>query len=62
MQSRGKVPVPNWIFARLLQTRRSLLRLFAANILITYPSRPLIGTALDLQRIRWDMLCVIARN
>src|SRR6516164_4038779 len=34
MQSRGKPPVPNWILARLLQIRRSLLRRFA-NISIT---------------------------
>jgi hypothetical protein len=29
VQSRGNVPVPNWIFAKLLHTRRSLLRRFA---------------------------------
>jgi hypothetical protein len=38
-QSRGKPPVPNWIFARLLQIRRSLLRRFA-NILILSRSMP----------------------
>ena len=36
-QSRGSPPVPNWIFARLLQTRRSLLRRLAANMSILYP-------------------------
>jgi len=29
VQSRGSVPVPNWILAKLLHTRRSLLRRFA---------------------------------
>jgi hypothetical protein len=40
MQSRGKPPVPNCIFARLLQIRRSLLRRFAANISILPRSMP----------------------
>src|SRR5690349_968613 len=30
VQSRGKEPFPNWIFASLLHTRRSLLRRFAS--------------------------------
>jgi hypothetical protein len=29
MQSRGNAPVPNWIFATLLQTTRSLFRRLA---------------------------------
>jgi hypothetical protein len=35
VQSRGNEPVPTWIFAKLLHTRRSLLRLFA-NTLIPF--------------------------
>src|SRR5204863_3631999 len=42
MQSRGKLPVPNWIFATLLHTRRSVFRRLT-NI---FP-HPLVGHPLN---------------
>jgi len=62
MQSRGKPPVPNWILARLLQIRRSLLRRFA-NISILPPSLPTHSNITEvLQNNPWDMLSANSRN
>jgi hypothetical protein len=48
VQSRGKEPVPNWIFAKLLHRRRSLLRRFA-NMSIPGPTPVSILVLLALQ-------------
>jgi len=50
VQSRGSELVPNWIFAKLLQSRRSLLRRFSrfACMSIPGPTRPNIVLALRL--------------
>ena len=38
VQSRGNEPVPNWIFAKLRHTRRSLWRRFANILILTPPA------------------------
>src|SRR4029078_198453 len=61
-QSRGKLPVPNCILARLLHKLRSLLRRFAANMSISPPSIYFIGIASGLHRNRWNRPSGIDRN
>jgi hypothetical protein len=62
VQSRGSEPVPNWIFAKLLHRRRSLLRRF---INMAIPSRSddgLSNTPAGLQRNYWNLPSGIVRN
>src|ERR1700756_2451735 len=62
-QSRGKEPVPTWIFARVLHRRRSALRRLAANISIFYPVHTVRSVgSLDLQWKRWNRPIEIDRN
>jgi hypothetical protein len=62
MQSRGKPPVANCIFAKFLHARRSLLRRFA-NMSIPGPVRSASPDgAAALPKNRWNWPIATARN
>src|SRR5258708_39891781 len=63
VQSRDKEPVPNWIRARLLHIRRSLLRRFT-NMSVLRPSSITVHPSLQplLQKTYWNLLSGTDRN
>jgi hypothetical protein len=63
VQSRGKEPVPNWIFASLLHRRRSLLRRFT-NMSILRPGSIVLHPPMQpvLRKNYWNLLSETGRN
>ena len=62
VQSRGSEPVPNWILAKLLHRRRSLLRRFINMSIIRRSGHGCCATPTGVQRNYWDLPSENSRN